>query len=235
MELFISTIPQDLIAIGVDYLRVAVIAITSLVLAIFVGYPLATHERAEKIAIPIIQAYAALPAPAYFPLLFLVTFPFVSKMFGPFTNEAYVLFLGFISTFYYVFYSFWIGVKNLPQQYWEIMKNYDLTFWQKMRYIILPGTFPYIIVGLSSTINSAWGGLAIAEYWPNIIQNYNLYVHTGLMKTIDVAVNEGNLALASWVSLFFGIIVIIYSVLFTRKLMDLARKKYIAEEGIYLA
>ena len=231
----ISTIPQDLVAIGVDYLRVAVIAIVSLVFAIFVGYLLATHERAEKIVIPIIQAYSALPAPAYFPLFFLVTLPFVSKIFGPFTNEAYVLFLGFISTFYYVFYSFWIGVKNLPQQYWEIMKNYDLTFWQKMRYIILPGTFPYIIAGLSSTINSAWGGLAIGEYWPDIIQNYNLCVHTGLMKTIDVATNEGNIALASWVSVFFGIIVIIYSILFTRKLMDLARKKYIAEEGIYLA
>ena len=230
----ISTIPEDLIAIGVDYLRVAIIAVISLVFAIFVGYYIATHERAEKIVVPIIQAYAALPAPAYFPLLFLVTISFISKIFGPFTNEIYVLFLGFISTFYYVFYSFWMGVKNLPQQYWEIMKNYDLNFLQKLRYIILPGTFPYIIAGMSSTINSAWGGLAIAEYWPNIVQNYNLGVRTGLMKTIDVAIATGNIALASWVSLFFGIIVIIYSIFFTRKLMDLARKKYIAEEGIYL-
>ena len=231
----ISTIPEDLVAIGVDYLRVAVISIVSLAFAIFVGYYLATHERAEKIVIPIIQAYAALPAPAYFPLLFLVTISFVSKIFGLFTNEVYVLFLGFISTFYYVFYSYWMGVKNLPHQYWEIMKNYNLSFWQKMRYVILPGTFPYIIAGLSSTINSAWGGLAIAEYWPNIIQNYNLEVHTGLMKIIDVATANGNITLASWISVFFGIIVIIYSIFFTRKLMDLARKKYIAEEGIYLA
>jgi len=231
----ISTIPEDLIAIGADYLRVAIIAGISLVFAIFVGYYVATHERAEKIIVPFIQAYASLPAPAYFPLLFLVTISFVSKAFGPFTNEVYVLFLGFISTFYYVFYSFWMGIKNLPQQYWEIMKNYDFNFWQKMRYIILPGTFPYIIVGLSSTINSAWGGLAIGEYWPDIIQGYNLGVHTGLMRIIDVSTANGNIVLASWVSVFFGIIVIIYSILFTRKLMDLARKKYIAEEGIYLA
>jgi len=40
--------------------------------------------------------------------------------------------------------------------------------------------------------------------------------------------------LAAWLSLLFGIIVVIYSILFTRKLMDLARKKYIAEEGIYI-
>jgi len=56
-----------------------------------------------------------------------------------------------------------------------------------------------------------------------------------MMKLIDVATNEGNIVLASWVSLIFGIIVAVYSILFTRKLMDLARKKYIAEEGIYLA
>jgi NitT/TauT family transport system permease protein len=184
--------------------------------------------------IPIIQAFSAFPAPAYFPLLFLATYPIVHSLFGPFTNEFYVLFLGFVSTFYYVFYSFWLGVKNMPSQYWEIMKNYNLSFFKKMRYIIIPSAFPYIIAGLSSTVNSAWGGLAIGEYWPNIVQNENLCVKTGLMKDIAVATNNGNIALAAWLSLLFGIIVVIYSILFTRKLMDLARKKYIAEEGIYI-
>jgi len=231
----VSTVPNDLIAIGVDYLRVAVIALISLLFAIFVGYYLATHSFAERMIIPIIQAFSAFPAPAYFPLLFLATYPIVHSLFGPFTNEFYVLFLGFVSTFYYVFYSFWLGVKNMPSQYWEIMKNYNLSFFKKMRYIIIPSAFPYIIAGLSSTVNSAWGGLAIGEYWPSIVQNENLCVKTGLMKDIAVATNNGNIALAAWLSLLFGIIVVIYSILFTRKLMDLARKKYIAEEGIYLA
>lgn len=55
------------------------------------------------------------------------------------------------------------------------------------------------------------------------------------MKSIAVATNNGNIPLAAWDSLLFGIIVVIYSIFFTRKLMDLARSKYIAEEGIYLA
>ena len=37
--------------------------------------------------------------------------------------------------------------------------------------------------------------------------------------------------MAAWGSFIFGIIVAIYSVLFTRKMMDLAQKKYVAEEG----
>jgi ABC-type anion transport system, duplicated permease component len=102
----ISSIPGDLVDIGVDYLRVGIIAGVSSLLAVFLGYYLATHERVEKVVIPVIQSYAALPAPAYFPLVYLVTLPLVHEVFGPFTNEFYVLFIGFISTFYYIFYSF---------------------------------------------------------------------------------------------------------------------------------
>ncbi len=104
-----------------------------------------------------------------------------------------------------------------------------------MRKVIIPSTFPYMISGISSTINSAWGGLMIGEYWPHIYGTHSLYVHEGLMKTIDVATGTGNIALAAWGSFIFGIIVAIYSVVFTRKMMDLAQKKYVAEEGVYAA
>ncbi|MEM3351570.1 MAG: ABC transporter permease subunit [Saccharolobus sp.] len=229
-----STTPSDLYGILIDYVRVFFIAIISLLFAIFFGYFIVTHPRAEHIFIPVIQTFASFPAPAYFPLLLGVTIGFISQVFGIWTNEFYVILLGFISTFYYVFYSYWLGIKNMPSQYWEIMKNYNFSFWQKLRYVILPSTFPYIIAGISSTINSAWGGLAIGEYWPNIFNDYNLEVSHGLMKNLALATANGNIALAAWNSLLFGIIVVIYSVFFTRKLMDLARKKYVAEEGVYL-
>ncbi|BDC18045.1 ABC transporter permease subunit [Acidianus sp. HS-5] len=231
----ISTIPQDLIELGVDYLRVGIIALVSFIFAAFVGYYVARHIIADRVIVPIIQTFSAFPAPAYFPLLYGFTYTYVSSVLGPFTNEFYVLLLGFVSTFYYVFYSFWIGVKNLPSEYWELMDNLKLGFWTKMRRIILPATFPYIIAGLSSTINSAWGGLAIGEYWSDIYQSQTLEVKTGLMKALALADNQGNLPLVGWLSLIFAIVVVIYSVLFTRKMMDLARNKYVAEEGIYAA
>ena len=78
------------------------------------------------------------------------------SVFGGFTNELYVLSLGFVSTFYYVFYSFWMGVKAMPSEYWEITKNLKLGYFKKMRKVIIPSTFPYLISGISSTINSAW-------------------------------------------------------------------------------
>ena len=110
-----------------------------------------------------------------------------------------------------------------------------MNFFQKLRYIILPGTFPYLISGITSTINSAWGGLMIGEYWPDIIGDKSLEVKVGLMKYISQATLQGNIEIAAWSSFIFSIVVVLYSLLFTKQLMDLARKKYVAEEGIYAA
>jgi NitT/TauT family transport system permease protein len=227
--------PFLLTGLGYDYIRVGSILLVSMVIAIFLGYYFAVNRRSEKYGIPIIQTLSAYPAPIYFPFLFIITEPFIFGIFGGFTNELYVLSLGFISTFYYVFYSFWMGVKAMPSEYWEIIKNLKLGYFKKMRKVIIPATFPYLISGISSTINSAWGGLMIGEYWPDIYGTHSLSIQTGLMKTIDVATANGDLALAAWGSLIFGIIVAVYSVMFTRKMMDLAQKKYVAEEGVYAA
>ena len=128
-----------------------------------------------------------------------------------------------------------MGIKAMPVEYEELMRNLNLGYFKRLRYIVLPSTFPYLVTGISSTINSAWGGLMIGEYWPHIAGGKTLTVQFGLMKIIDQATANGNIALAAWGSFLFAIIVAIYSILFTRKMMDLARKKYVAEEGIYSA
>lgn len=227
--------PLLLLYLGYDYVRVGVIVIISLVLSVTLGYYLAVNPRVERVVIPVIQVVSAYPAPIYFPLIFGATLPFVHTFLGPLTSEFYVISLGFISTFYYVFYSFWMGVRAMPSEFWEIIKNYDLGFFEKMKKVILPSTLPYLISGISSTINSAWGGLMIAEYWPSITPQASLEVKHGLMKLIDVSTASGNIAEAAYASLIFGLVVVIYSILFTRKMMDLARKKYVAEEAIYSA
>ncbi len=228
-----SKTPYLLYGLLLDYIRVLSITAVSLVLALTLGYYFATRRRVEKFGIPIIQTISAYPVPAYFPFIFLGIYPFVDSIFGPYTEESLVLLLGFLATFYYVFYGFWMGVKAMPAEYNEIMRNLDMGFFRKMRYVILPSTFPYLIAGITSTVNSAWGGLEIGEYWPNIAGGKTLQVHAGLMKTIDLATSSGNIALAAWGSFLFAMIVAVYSIIFTRKMMDLAKKKYVAEEGIY--
>ena len=230
---FFSETPYLLYSMGVDYVRVAVITLASLLLAITLGYYLAVHKKASTMLTPVIQTVGAFPAPTYFPLVFIATLPFLVSVLPFAYTEVYIFILGFLSCFYYVFFDFWIGVQAIPSEFWEVMRNHELGFFNRMRYVILPAAFPYLITGLSSTINSAWAGIAIGEYWPNIYGSQSLIANVGMMKFISVNIANGNIAAAAYVSLLFAIVVIIYGLLFTRNLMDLARKKYVVEEGVY--
>ena len=158
---------------------------------------MATHHRASLAVAPVIQAIAAFPAPTYFPLIFIATLPVVSAALPYSYTEIYVFILGFLSCFYYVFFDFWIGVQAIPLQFWEVMRNNELGLVTRMRRIILPGTFPYLITGISSTINSAWAGIAIGEYWPNIFGNHSLEVEHGMMKYISINMANGQVASAA--------------------------------------
>lgn len=232
---YFSETPFLLYNMAVDYVRVAIVTLASLGLAISLGYYMATHLRASAVIAPLIQVISAFPAPTYFPLIFIATLPFLSTAFPFFYTEIYIFILGFLSCFYYVFFDFWIGIQAIPSEFWEIMRNYDLGFFTRMRRIIIPATFPYLITGLSSTINSCWAGLAIGEFWLGIDGKHNLIANVGMMRYIGENLNQGNTGAAAYVSLLFAIVVIAYGLLFTRNLMDLARKKYVVEEGIYAA
>lgn len=235
---FFRGTPQLLEYVGADYVRVSIIALASLGLAVTVGYVLATHRRAGDAALPVVQILAAFPAPTYFPLLFITTLPFLEHALPSFYTEVYIFVLGFLSCFYYVFFDFWIGVLAIPSEFVEVTRNYKLPFFTRMRRVILPASLPYMITGLSSTINSAWAGIAIGEYWPNIAPHVapnGLQVKFGMMYYISSNMANGQIGAAAYVSLLFAIVVAIYGIAFTRNLMDLARKKYVVEEGIFAA
>jgi NitT/TauT family transport system permease protein len=55
------------------------------------------------------------------------------------------------------------------------------------------------------------------------------------MYYITYNMANGAIGPAAYVSLLFALVVAIYGIVFTRNLMDLARKKYVVEEGIFAA
>ena len=232
--LFAET-PFLLYSMGVDYLRVGIVTVAALLLSITLGYFLATRRPTSRVVTPVLQVVASYPVPTYFPLVFAATFSFLSAAIPWGYAEIYILVLAFLSCFYYLFFDFWIGVQAIPGEFWEVMDNHELGYFTRMRRVILPATFPYIVTGISSTVNSCWAGLEIGEFWPNIDGTHSLVAGVGMMKYIGVNLASGNVAGAAWVSLLFGIVVLVYGLLFTRNLMDLARRKYVVEEGVYAA
>ena len=123
---YLRETPQLLEYVGADYIRVSVITLASLGLAVFVGYFLATHRRLGDILLPAIQAFAAFPAPTYFPLLFIATIPFFEQLTPLFYTEVYIFLLGFLSCFYYVFFDFWIGVQAIPSEFLDVVRNHEI-------------------------------------------------------------------------------------------------------------
>ena len=182
-----------------------------------------------------VQVMAAFPAPAYFPLLYIISLPFLSSVLPSAYTEVYIFLLGFLSCFYYVLFDFWVGVQAIPSQFWDITHNYEIGFFTRMKRVILPATFPYLITGLSSTINSAWAGLMIGEYWQNIYGTHTLQTNIGMMNFISFNLSNGNLTGAVWGSLIFAISWHSIAYYSPDRLMDLARKKYVVEEGVYQA
>lgn len=235
---FLRETPQLLEYVGADYIRVSLITLASLGLAVFAGYYLAVHRRAGEAILPLVQTFAAFPAPAYFPLIFIATIPFLEHALPFLYTEVYIFILGFLSCFYYVFFDFWIGVMAIPSEFDEVVRNNNIHFFTKMRRVIIPASFPYLVTGLSSTINSAWAGIAIGEYWTNIaptVSSRGLQAPFGMMYYVSSNMANGDIAAAAYVSLLFAIVVAIYGIVFTRNLMDLARRKYVVEEGIFAA
>ncbi|HML03913.1 MAG TPA: hypothetical protein VK487_11160 [Candidatus Bathyarchaeia archaeon] len=56
-----------------------------------------------------------------------------------------------------------------------------------------------------------------------------------MMKFIGFNLARGDIGVATWISLIFAIVVFIYGLVFTRRLMDVARKRYVVEERVYAA
>lgn len=131
---FLVSTPYLLYAMAADYIRVLIVTIASLTLSIFLGYFLTIHKKAVPVSLPFIQIIAAFPAPAYFPLIYAATLPFLHGALGENgATEFYVLLLCFISTFYYVFFNFWVGIQAIPIEFWEVMRNHDLKTLTRLR------------------------------------------------------------------------------------------------------
>ncbi len=80
--------------------------------------------------------------------------------------------------------------------------------------------------------------MAIGEFWPDIapkISPHGLQAPFGMMYYITSNMANGAIGRTAYVSLLFAVVVAIYGIFFTRNLMDLARRKYVVEEGIFAA
>ncbi len=152
--------------LGLDWLRVTLVTVASIITAIPINYLMVTHRRVEAILLPILEDLASIPVSAYLPLIAIPFTTYVATTLGLHASlELLVFLVAYLSTAWYVIYNMYVGMKTIPRSLWDVAENLRLGTWQRLRRLAIPGAMPATITGLASTVGSTWGGgLEVAEY-----------------------------------------------------------------------
>jgi NitT/TauT family transport system permease protein len=133
------------------------IMMSGLLLSIVVGVPVGiaqgTKELFDWVANPFVTVFYILP-PAGFVPLFIIWFGI-----GTFSKILLTFVFGVIP----VVINVREGVKNTEDEYFEVGSSFGASRRQTFRFILLPGTIPYIVTGIRHAIARTIIGAIVAE------------------------------------------------------------------------
>jgi NitT/TauT family transport system permease protein len=124
-----------------------------------VGVAIGSSPRLSKIAQPMVQLAASIPATALFPILLL----FLIRPRGGVEIAAMLLML--LGTQWYILFNVIAGAMAVPTDLKEVARIFCFTSWDRWRYLTLPAIFPYLITGMITASGGAWNASIIAEYF----------------------------------------------------------------------
>lgn len=199
------------------FVRVLVALLLALLWTIPVGVAIGFNPRLAKIAQPLAQIAASVPATALFPILLLVLIRGGGGM-----NTAAIL-LMLLGTQWYVLFNVIAGAMAIPSDLKEVARLFHFSTWQRWRTVILPGIFPFLITGLVTASGGAWNASIIAEYF-----RLKGHTHTafGLGEQISAATDSGRFAVLLLATIVMALMVVTVNRLLWRPLFRLAETKY---------
>jgi len=124
-----------------------------------VGVAIGFSPRLARIAQPLAQIAASIPATALFPVILL----FLIKFRGGLELAAMLVML--LGTQWYILFNVIAGAMAIPTDLKEASSIFRFGSWDRWRYLILPGIFPYLVTGMVTASGNAWNASIIAEYF----------------------------------------------------------------------
>ena len=204
-------------ATGATFLRVMLsLAIASL-WTVPAGVAIGFHPKLARIAQPLAQVAASVPATALFPVVLLVLVRIGGGM-----GVASVL-LMLLGTQWYVLFNVIAGATSIPTELREASSVFHFNGWQKWTTLILPGIFPYLITGLITASGGAWNASIVAEYFH--FQGKTLTT-TGLGAQISSASESGNFDLLLLSTIVMAVLVVCINRLVWRRLYRLGETRF---------
>jgi NitT/TauT family transport system permease protein len=199
------------------FLRVNAALLLGALWAVPVGVWIGTTPRVARIAQPLVQVAASVPATALFPVLLLL----LIRAGGGMGLAAMALML--LGTQWYILFNVIAGAMAIPSDLKEASSVFRFRRWERWRRLILPAIFPYLVTGMLTASGGAWNASIVAEYFN--FQGKTLSVR-GLGAAISRATNAGNLPVLLAATIVMSMIVVTVNRTLWQKLYLLAATRY---------
>jgi len=205
---------QGLVA---TFLRVTVALVIGSAWTIPAGVAIGFNPKLARIAQPLAQIAASVPATALFPVVLLL----LIKVGGGLGLGSIVLLL--LGTQWYILFNVIAGAMAIPTDLKECCSTFGIHGWERWKKLILPGIFPYLVTGLVTASGGAWNASIVAEYFHFKGQTYTT---VGLGAIISKATDSGNFdeLLAATILMAAGVVTV--NRLLWRRMYRLAESRF---------
>jgi NitT/TauT family transport system permease protein len=164
-------------------LRVAAALTIGALWTVPAGVAIGLNPRLARVAQPLAQLAASIPATALFPVIVLA----LSGSRGGFTIASVVLIL--LGTQWYILFNVIAGAMAIPNELKEAARVCRFSDLNRWRFLILPAIFPHLVTGLVTALGGAWNASIVAEYFHFAGRVLST---TGLGSIISHATDQGN-------------------------------------------
>ncbi len=202
---------------ALTFLRVNTALILGALWTVPVGVAIGWNPRLARIAQPLVQMAASIPATALFPIILL----FLLRLRGGLEIAALLLML--LGTQWYILFNVIAGAMAIPTDLKEAAQIYRFGSWDRWRYLILPGVFPYLVTGMVTASGGAWNASIVAEYFH--FQG-RIVSTAGLGSTISSASDSGRFDVLLASTLIMATVVVLINRLLWRRLYRLASSRF---------
>ena len=220
MQLNTSDYHQIMAGAAATFGRVLVALVIGSLWTIPVGVAIGFNPKLARIAQPLAQIAASVPATALFPIVLLL----LIRIGGGLGIGSVVLLL--LGTQWYILFNVIAGAMAIPTDLKEASSLFKFGRAQRWRRLILPGIFPYLVTGLVTASGGAWNASIVAEYFRLKDQTYTT---VGLGATISRATDSGNFALLLASTIVMALVVVTVNRLVWRRMYRLAAARYTLE------
>jgi NitT/TauT family transport system permease protein len=199
------------------FLRVNIALVIAAAWTIPVGVAIGFNPKLARIAQPLAQIAASVPATALFPVILLA----LIRVGGGMGIASILLML--IGTQWYILFNVIAGAMAIPSDLREVAQLFHFSTLQRWRTVILPGIFPFLITGMVTASGGAWNASIIAEYFH--LNNQTMQT-VGLGAQISSATDHGEFHLLLLSTIVMALMVVTINRLVWRPLYRLSETRY---------